>query len=494
MADLFKRYVLEIVVFFAGAAVMVFEIVWSRIIGPYFWTSLIIWTSIIGVILWSLSLWYYFWWKIADKKADYQNLSMIFLIAVGLLLVTFMIKEDVLIFLQQNIRSIKISGVISSIILFAPVSIILGIISPYAIKLKLKNLWNSWSEIGRLYAISTIWSIFWTFLSGFYLIPIFWTNNIFLIIVVVLLLLSVILHRGWIWKLQSFFWIIIFIMFITVHYNVIMNENNGIFDIDTTYNRVSISNIEYNWKITKIMWINNEFSSGMNLVWDDLAFDYTKFYDLASYFFPDFQNTLMIWGAGYSYPKYFLKKFPNKNIDVVEIDPGLTKIAKQHFNLKDDDNLLIIHEDARTFLNKNKKKYDVIYGDAYKSQFSIPYHLTTKEFIQKNYDTLTDEGLVILNIISSIDWEKSEFLRSEYYTYKTIFPQVYIFQVSPNHPEDTQNIVLVALKSTKSFDFTSDQPYLQSMLKFIWKLPIKEVENILTDDYAPVDYYINKEI
>lgn len=492
MIKVFEKYILEITIFLSWAAIMIFEITGSRIIGPYFGTSLLIWTSIIGVILWSLSLGYYLWWKIADEKADYYNLSIIFIISVILLLITFFIKEDILIFLQKHISSIKVSGFISSVILFAPVSVILWIISPYTVKLKLKSLKNAWAEVGRLNALSTIWSIFGTFLSGFFLIPLMWTNNIFLLLIIILLFSSMILHRWKLMKIQLFLLVLIIGIFLMINIQKSINEKLGYFDIDTSYSRVTVENIEYKNKKIKKMWINNEWSSAMDLESDKLVFDYTKYYDLAVYFFPEFKKTLMIWWAWYSYPKYFLEKYKDKTIDVIEIDPGLTQIARDHFNLKNHKNLKIIHEDARTFLNKNKEKYDVIYWDAYKSQFSIPYHLTTLEFIKKNYDSLNEWWIVILNIISPLQGEKSDFLKAEYHTYKQIFPQVYLFQMWELNPKNHQNVTLIAIKSKEKFDFTSKNMYLQNMLKYIWKEQIPKTENILTDDYAPVDYYINK--
>lgn len=92
-------------------------------------------------------------------------------------------------------------------------------------------------------------------------------------------------------------------------------------------------------------------------------------------------------------------------MDVVEIDPGITEVAKQYFFLKDDPRLKIFHEDARVYLNNSPTKYDVIFGDAFTSWFSIPYQLTTREAIQKQYDHLTDSGVIILNLISSLDGE-----------------------------------------------------------------------------------------
>lgn len=78
-------------------------------------------------------------------------------------------------------------------------------------------------------------------------------------------------------------------------------------------------------------------------------------------------------------------------IDVVEIDPDMTRLAKQYFNLGEYDNLSSIHSDGRVYLNTTEKKYDAILGDAFGSYYSIPYQLTTLETVQKKYDILTKD-------------------------------------------------------------------------------------------------------
>lgn len=114
----------------------------------------------------------------------------------------------------------------------------------------------------------------------------------------------------------------------------------------------------------------------------------------------------MFGGAGYSFPKDFLKKYPDSTIEVVEIDPGITELARKYFHLQESPKLTIQHEDGRVFLNRAKKGYDVVFGDAFSSQYSIPYQLTTTEAVQRTYDILNDNGIVILNVISSIEGEK----------------------------------------------------------------------------------------
>ena len=146
-------------------------------------------------------------------------------------------------------------------------------------------------------------------------------------------------------------------------------------------------------------------------------------------------------------------------------------------------------------MNKTKEKYDVIYGDAFTSHYSLPYQLTTKEAIQEEYNVLNDNGLVVLNIISALEGGKSDFLKAEYITYKNIFPQVYLFPVTrPDNGGQVQNVILVALRSEKSPSFTDVDSTLNEYLGHLWQKPIETNLPILTDDFAPVDYYINKTI
>jgi len=274
-------------------------------------------------------------------------------------------------------------------------------------------------------------------------------------------------------------------------------EKNGLIDVDTAYNRIWIYDRldPPTNRPVKIMGINNENHSSMFLDSAELVNEYSKYFHLAKHFSPDFKTTLILGGAGYSYPKDFLLKYPAATIDVVEIDPQVTELAKKYFKLENNPRLTIYHEDGRVYLNKTQKKYDVIFGDAFSSRYSVPYQLTTREAVQKKYDILNNNGIVILNIISSIEGKKGKFLRAEVGTYKNIFPQVYLFPVQePDNGLVTQNIILVALKSTNgpAPAFTDNDPELNNYLQHRWKKAISNDLPILTDDFAPVDYYISR--
>ncbi|MBP1747570.1 MAG: Spermine synthase [Deltaproteobacteria bacterium] len=484
-----KKYILECIVFISGAIVMVYELVGSRLISPYVGTSLYVWSSLIGVILGALSLGYYLGGKLADKKAEWKFFSGILFFAaifIGLTVFTkHIILEAVALF---NIRS-EYTALIASLFLFAPASILLGMISPFSVKLRIKSLESSASTVGNLYAISTIGSIAGTFSAGFFIIPFFGTTKILFFMTVVLLGLSLIASRKAFFKVKiALMCLFIGLMFFGNIHGLFTKR--GMIDTDTPYNKVWISYETKGGKPIVVLYTDPfAAQSAMYLHDGELVFRYTKYFRLAKHFNPNINTALMIGGCGYSYPKDFLKEFLNSTMDVVEIDPGMTKIARKYFALHDNARLKIFHEDARTFLNRTENKYDVIYGDAFNSFNSVPFQLATREAVGKMYRALNNDGLVIQNIISAINGKKGEFLRAEIATYKKYFPHVYIFRVNNEDSHESQNIILIAFKNAARPSFESADRELNTYLKSLWKEEIVLDMPVITDDHAPVEYY-----
>jgi spermidine synthase len=488
------KYLLEIIVFTTGAVVMIFELTGSRLLGPYIGTSIFVWTSLIGVILGSLSVGYYYGGKLADRHASVVKLSFIIFIAGVFVGLTVIVNKTVLSTLSKLITDIRISSIIASILLFSPASFFLGMVSPYAVKLKLKNIKTSGSTIGNMYAISTIGSIIGTFVAGFFLIPSIGTTNILFLLSGILVILSFLTHTSQLMKVKSVFLAIIFFLFAIENALNYAYTEDGYIDTDTQYNRVRIYSTKdaKTDKEIKMMRINNESSSAMYLDSSELVFQYTKFYHLLRHFNPQFQKTLMIGGGAYSFPKDYVHKYPDKQIDVVEIDPQLTALARKYFHLKDSPHLKIIHDDGRIFLNKTKEKYDVVLIDAFKSFYSIPYQLTTQETAEQIYNILNENGVVMINVISAIEGAKGTFLQAEYATYKSVFPYAYVIPVNSTNAKKPQNIMLIAVKSANTPLLSSEDKELDKYLENVWTEEIKTSVPILTDDYAPVDYYIGK--
>ncbi len=193
---------------------------------------------------------------------------------------------------------------------------------------------------------------------------------------------------------------------IAIFYAFILNykvqaERLGQYSYDTPYSHITISERRdpRNTKNVRDLQIDNITHAGMYLENNELVYDYTRYYHLHDILLPESKNIVLFGGAAYSYPKSFLDTYPEKTLDVVEIDADITQLARKHFRLPDDPRLTIHHQDARVFLNSSAQKYDAILGDAFGSYFSVPYQLTTREVAQKKYDMLTENGIVILNVI-----------------------------------------------------------------------------------------------
>lgn len=479
---------LNIIVFVTGAVIMILELTGSRILAPHIGTSLPVWTSIIGVILGSLSLGYYAGGKLADRKPSLSILSLTLLISSLSLAIVPLFGDYIILYLTSIVSDLRIAAVITSIVLFLLPSVVLGMVAPYAIRLKLKAIKNSGTTAGTLYALSTIGSIFGTFLAGFFLLAVFRSTTILFFISFIMLFLGLI--TAFISKifLKPYFFCIVLISLLFGFDQTFIKTFLPFIEVNTPYNAVRI--YEYDGKDgarVREMLVGNVRMSAMYLDKDELVYDYTKYYRIAGLINPNINNALMIGGAGYSYPKDFIENYPNSKIDVVEIDPGLTDLAKKYFKLKTDKRLVVFHQDARTFLNNNKKKYDVIFSDAFSSH-SIPFQLTTREAVGKMHDSLNDEGVIITNTISSIEGDKGKFLRAEYHTYKTQFPYVYAIPVQDlNNTSNPQNIILIASKKKPKLE--SDNKELQRFLSKIWEKEISRDVPILTDDFAPVEQY-----
>jgi len=485
---------LSVIVFIAGAVVMVLELIGSRILAPYLGTSIYVWASLIGIILGALTIGYYLGGQFSKNNPSLEFLTKILILAGLVILFITIIKEPILLFSYQ--LGSKVGSIISTLILFALPSLILGMVSPYAIRLKINDVAGSGKVAGNLYALSTIGSIFGTFLAGFYLIPTFGSTQMLYGLSFILILTALLVGKK-IFKLT----LLLIIVILGIETNFLPSK--FIYETDSAYNHIRVADANFgpNQDPIRILLLATESHSVKYKNSNKLFASYQKAYQLDNIFKPDIKTALTLGGGAYISPLDFLKRFPEAKMTVVEIDPKVTAVAKEYFDLEDDPRLNIIHEDARVFLNKNLIKYDVIYGDTFSSYFSIPFQLTTTEAVEKIYNSLSDDGLFILNLIASLEGKKSTFFKAEYNTIKKIFPQVYVFPVWYQQGKDLskyQNIVLIATKDKNRLTLNELElkasPEQKELLKLLWPKQIESFEStpILTDEFAPVDYYMSK--
>jgi len=478
-----------VVVFGVGACGMILELTASRVLSPYFGNSIIVWTSLIGLILGAMSLGNILGGWLAEKDKENRTLFWILLFASLAVGITILIKEFVLGRLSYYfVNNMEVAVLFSVLLLFGPTSVFLGIVTPMVIRDSLAKIKDSGTMIGGYYALATLGSIVGTFGAGFYLIPRMGNVMVLQFVFLVLLLLS-----GLVVKLrkEGYWWLIGLIMLVFVFLNI-KDENLGggvLVDRDSRYSRIIIKDVDNGGR--KIRVLSNDVGGWESILDvsrpEEALGGYFRACRLVDVFYKEAQKTLMIGGAGYSYPRDFLRNHPLATMDVVEIDPTMTELARKYFFLKDDPRLKIFHEDARTFLRKTNEKYDVIFMDAFWGA-TPPYYLTTKEFWQQTKNVLNRDGAIIINLVSAIEGERSNFLKSEKKTLEEVFEQVEVFKLGKKEDIKEQNLLVVAFASKQMANWKTNDIFLQAILNNRLINIKNDMGFVLSDDFAPVEF------
>lgn len=482
-----KKYILEITVFICGAIGMILELIAARVLSPYVGSSNLIWTTIIGIMLTSMSLGYWIGGKKADKNPNKDSLSdFILLGAITASLIPLF--ETIVVKQLSNISdNLVLVAMASATIVFGIPSFVLATVSPFAVKLVDKEYINVGEVSGRISSLSTIGSIVGTFLGGFFLIPTFGTRTIIFGVVIVLLMLSILLHEK---KDKKYFLLIAVIAISIIGFQaigkVVFDRKNSdiIKDVDSEYSRIFVKQVAAKDTTYKTLQVDDGLESYIDEETGEMGAEYLYYYNLANYYLKNNKSTLMIGGAAYTYPTYYLNNFKDKTIDVSEIDEKMTKLAASEFSLNTDNpRLHIYHQDGRSFLNKTTNKYDVILIDAFKGT-NAPFELTTYEAMENAKKSLNDNGMVITNIISSVTGSESKFINYEYSTYRKVFDDVKVFKVNNINDNTRQNLILIGFKGNKEVDETVYEQYknlLDNELK-----DFSSNTGISTDNYAPI--------
>lgn len=476
---------LEMVVFTSGAVVMIYELAGARMTAPYLGTSSYVWTAIIGIILGSLSLGYYLGGRWADKDTKLVNLSYVLLAAGVLVAMTGWLSDWMQGVIAGSTWPIEMRTTTVSLVLFAPAAVMFGMVSPYAIRLKLKSLSDSGEQVGKLYAISTFGSIVGTFAAGFVLIPAMGTERLILSLAVVLVMLSGLVNMS---TMKTKWWGVgVLLVLVGLRWSSVVRGQENIVDVDTGYSRVQI---KYMWDSiqdrevvvlsTGVDWVQSAMYPGT----DQLVLDYAQLMKAYEVYHSEPDNVLVIGGAAYSLPRYLVGEHPETEVTVVEIDPGMTEIAREYFELEDNERMEIIHEDGRIFLNQNERQFDVVMMDAFGGAYSIPFQMVTREAMVGMGDALSEDGVLVANVIGAPAGEKSEFMRRVQATMEKVFGEVTLIMSEPENPEKVQNVIFVATKEKVGF---GELAGVEEYVERLWTGEVGEVP-ILTDDYAPVEY------
>ncbi|MDR1943252.1 MAG: fused MFS/spermidine synthase [Synergistaceae bacterium] len=492
---------LSFVSFFGGMCVMVLEMAGSRVVAPYMGTSLVVWTSLIGIIMASLTLGYWLGGKIADRRPDPKLLAAIIAASAVITAIVAIIANPLLdaILKSTGRGNVYLGSVIASLCLFAAPSALLGTVSPFIVRLAMRNLGSAGSTVGRFSALSSAGSILGTFLGGFVLISFFSSRTILFIVAAVLGFAALLLYRP-ASKIAGLLAVAIIAYGIS---HGISNEAgalpmtpNGI-TIDTQYNSIKIMDMSVYNSGRRVRVLQTDPMGAQSLMYLDnpaeLYSDYTKFYDLAFHYKPSAKNILMLGGGGYCVPRHISAARPGVSVDIVELDPGITDAARKYFHLLDRPGQNIYHEDARIFLNREssgERKYDAVFEDVFGSSYNIPFHMTTVECMSAIRGLLAPDGVFVVNVISSID---GELFSGIYSSIAASFPTVMIFPATyPNSAGIRQNLMIVALASETVPETAPADDYIAGLLAHRWTKPFTPRIAAFTDAFAPVEKYTLK--
>jgi spermidine synthase len=254
------------------------------------------------------------------------------------------------------------------------------------------------------------------------------------------------------------------------------------------------------------MYFDRTLQSAMNLK-DPTALRliYSRYTSLGFTFRPDAKKMLLIGLGGGSIPKKLNKEFPNLEIDAVELDPEVIKMAKDHFQVRESRNLRLYAQDGRLFLTRTQNQYDIIMLDAYFTD-AMPFHLATKQFFELAQKKLTPNGIIVANLISAVTGPSGKIVRSFVRTQRQVFPQTYVFAARrpDNVSTDTiQNVIVVTTRDTQRIDIKEIVKRAAGLNKGLFPEPVQDIAvayfdkplpedvPILTDDYAPTDNLLN---
>ncbi|MFQ5801232.1 MAG: spermidine synthase, partial [Candidatus Hydrothermarchaeales archaeon] len=475
-----ERRFLLVTAFISGMTIMALEMSASRLLAPYFGTSLFVWTNIIGVTMISLSIGYYYGGKLADRN-PVSRLLFGMLVATGLFCILIPFLAPFI--MRLSVKGIKsgsagifYGSLLGTVLLFAPPLTALGGVVPFIIRLFGGDRKSSGITAGRVFAVSTVGSIMGTFLPVLLTIPLLGTKRTILLFGVILILFGLFgLGR----KRQAGLAVLLLLSAFFV--GSARPAEGVIYEKESVYNYIQVvekEGIRY-LKLNEgyaYHSIYNPHSVTVNGIWD--------YFNLLPLLKQDAKSTLIIGLAGGTIAREYRFFFPHIKIDGVEIDGDIIEAGKAYFDMEGP-NLAIHHMDGRTFLSTTEKRYDIIIIDAYKQPY-IPFHLTTQEFFVEVKKHLKDGGIVAINIASlSPDSKVLKMLEN---TMAEIYKKVYVL-----NPPGTLNYIVFASERELSFDVSPDEPVLKEIVaeaeRGFVSVELDRNLPILTDDKAPVEMY-----
>ncbi len=474
------------IVSITGAAVMMIELMGTRIIGPFYGVSLFVWSSLISVTLLALAIGYYFGGLLADKQGGFRLSHVIFLAAISTGMIP-MLSATVL--SATNSFGLRMGAFTSAFILFTPCLILLGMAGPFVIKMATSCLDGLGFIVGSVYAISTLGSVFGTLLLGFYLLPLAGIRLIILCISLVLVALALLtatyeLKRlklavnPVLWVLPTLAVIIILLGTYLLHKERTVEGYRVLSNIESHYGWVRVIDQPYE----RVRWLLSDSSTigAESLDTEKGLLSYQQIVGLLPRFVNDAKNALLIGlGSG-----HLVGVFDRQAVktDAIEIDPEVARVAAKYFNFKATGDLMI--GDARYQVTQLDKRYDIIIHDCFTGG-TEPIHLLSVEMLQSLKALLKTKGVLALNIIGFLEGENKGAVESVARTLDAVFTYRRAFISTPGKNFN----YIVFFVSDSPIELVKKNNYLAVEKKLAKKEINVNTENakVVTDDYNPLE-------
>jgi spermidine synthase len=505
--------IIYIVAFVTGAIVMSFEMLGSRYLNPYFGSGIYTWAALISTVLAALTAGYFLGGFIADCTVSAAMLGMIVGVASVYLLVLPSFADVILRFVLDTVDNVRLGSLYAALAIMFPPVVLLGVYSPFAIRLVLRNTQRSGTVSGAIYGVSTAGSIAGTLGTTFFLIPTIGTHAITLCLGAVGIgsgLLLLVLDRVRLPKkdIRSTAGLVAFAVLVlasgrvsaddlideNVRAQMLKHADGQVAHLETEYNDLFIEKHGSLLGLSSTYKRHDYIESLIDLKDPDaMTLLYTQIMPVALAYTQQTKRILMMGlGAG-SISTYLARAMPDAQIDVAELDPGVIAAGKKYFGLRETDKVRFIESDGRVYLNRHKDTYDLILLDAFR-ELGVPFHMLTREFYALVKEHLAPGGAVASNVSAN-----TKLYLSTLVTLHAVFPTVDVYPAwgEPNQPQ----AIAVAVSAPRPTAESLEQRALALQTEYRFRYPLPALvgkrvtelyskgADVLTDDFAPADLY-----
>jgi spermidine synthase len=483
--------VAAVLVFFCSACVLVLEILAARLLAPYVGISLETYTSIIGVVLAAIAAGSWAGGRLADRVDPKRLVGPT--VALAGLLAMFTVPIVRALGNASNSDGGRLATIWLTFAGFFPAAFVLSMVHPMVVKLQLHDLHRTGRVVGRLSGIATAGALVGTFVTGFLLVATMPSRTIVYALGAVLIALGLGLTL-WLSRRETV--VVLAIMLIGGGGAVVGSNVADPCDVESAYYCIHVERDPSNPN-GRTLWLDDVQHSYVDLADPTrLEFSYEQnFADVVATQFPGHPpiQALHIGGGGMTLPRYLRVEYPGSTSTVLEIDKTVVQVDRDELGLRTGPRLRVKIGDARIGIrHQPTDSADLVVSDAF-SSLSVPWHLTTNEFVGDVQRVLRPSGVYVLNVI---DYPPFRFARAELRTLQerfgsvaaiapsATFDGVYggnLVLVAAEHPLDEQAIRdLVGQRAEKVL---VDRP----LQRFIDNAPV------ITDDYAPIDQWLQQD-